>query len=226
VKAEATCPDAPSDPGAADLAHIRAFLNVPTPVAWVDAAVSAVDVLLIDHANCEKKAAGTAIGLLYRYDDRPQLLNALARLAREELRHFQEILRAMESRGIKPRRLAASRYAAGLFALVSRSEPARLIDTLIVAAIVEARSCERFAALATRLQGSLGRLYAGLLASEARHFQTYLDLARDAAGAEAPAIEGRIAEMLAVEGRLITTPDEELRFHSGPPPVRRAAGHG
>lgn len=197
-----------------DIGPVQAFLGSATPDAWVEAAVDNLDVLLIDHANCEKKAAGTALGMLYRYDDRPQLLRALSKLAREELRHFEEVLQAMHLRGAVARRVSPSRYAGGLFGLVASREPARLVDTLIVGAIVEARSCERFARLAERLDDDLGRLYRGLLASEARHFEVYLDLAQ--ACAEEP-IERRIGQLLAVEEQLVTEPDTELRFHSGPP---------
>ena len=197
-----------------DIGPVRAFLGTPTPDAWVDAALEAMDVLLVDHANCEKKAAGTALGMLYRYGDRAELLAPLAKLAREELRHFEEVLRMMGGRGIAPSRLSPSRYAGRLFGLVRKREPERLMDTLIAGAIVEARSCERFALLAARLDGDLGRLYAGLLASEARHFETYLALAEScAAGPVVPRAEA----MLAVEGALVTEPDEAPRFHSGPP---------
>ena len=199
---------------AVDIGPVRAFLGTRTPAAWVEAAVQGIDTLLIDHANCEKKAAGTAIGMLYRYDDRTELLAPLAKLAREELRHYEEVLRALRVRGVTPRRLSPSRYAGRLFGLAASHEPARLSDTLIAGAIVEARSCERFALLAARLGGDLGRLYAGLLASEARHFETYLALAR--LFADGP-VEPRAAQMLAVEGRLVTDPDTALRFHSGPP---------
>ena len=197
-----------------DISPVRAFLGAATPDAWVEAAVDNLDVLLIDHANCEKKAAGTAIGMLYRYDDRPELLRPLSKLAREELRHFEEVLQAMRVRGTAVRRLSPSRYAGRLFRLAASHEPARLVDTLVVGAIVEARSCERFARLAERLDEDLGRLYRGLLASEARHFEVYLDLAQ--ACADEP-IERRIEQLLAVEEQLVTEPDTELRFHSGPP---------
>ncbi len=197
-----------------DIGPVRAFLGAATPDAWVQAAVDNLDVLLIDHANCEKKAAGTAIGMLYRYDDRPELLRPLSKLAREELRHFEEVLQAMRVRGTAVRRLSPSRYAGRLFRLAASHEPARLVDTLVVGAIVEARSCERFARLAERLDEDLGRLYRGLLASEARHFEVYLDLAQ--ACADEP-IERRIEQLLAVEEQLVTEPDTELRFHSGPP---------
>ena len=203
---------------AADIAPIRAFLGCDTPDAWVEAALESLDILLIDHANCEKKAASTALGMLFRYVDRPLLLAALSKLAREELRHFEQVLKVMRSRGVTYRHLSPSRYAAGLFARVAKREPARVVDTLIVGAIIEARSCERFYRLAVHMNddtnGELGRFYADLLASEARHFRIYLGLARHCA--EGP-IDDRTAELLQAERALILTPDTELRFHGGPP---------
>ena len=203
---------------APDIAPVRAFLGCDTPDAWVEAALDSLDILLIDHANCEKKAASTALGMLFRYVDRPVLLTALSKLAREELRHFEQVLKVMRSRGVTYRHLSPSRYAAGLFAQVAKREPARVVDTLIVGAIIEARSCERFYRLSVRMDddinGELGRFYADLLASEARHFRIYLGLARHCA--EGP-IDDRTAELLQAERALILAPDTELRFHGGPP---------
>ena len=199
---------------AADIAPVRAFLACDTPDAWVAAALDSLDTLLIDHANCEKKAAGTALSMLFRYVDRPRLLTALSKIAREELRHFEQVLKAMHSRGVMYRHLSSSRYAAGLFAHVRKCEPARVIDTLIVGAIIEARSCERFYRLSLRMDGDLGRFYTNLLASEARHFRIYLGLARHCAGSP---IDDRAGELLEVERALILAPDKELRFHGGPP---------
>ena len=198
----------------ADIGPVRAFLTCDTPDAWVAAALESLDILLIDHANCEKKAAGTALNMLFRYVDRPALLTALSKVAREELRHFEQVLKVMRSRGVTYRHLSPSRYAAGLFARVGKREPARVVDTLIVGAIIEARSCERFHRLSIGAGGELGRFYRDLLASEARHFQIYLGLARHCA--EAP-IDDRAAELLEAERALILAPDKELRFHGGPP---------
>ena len=180
-----------------------------------------VDTLLLDHANCEKKAAATALGMLHRYPARPDLLRAMTRLAREELRHFDQALKALRDRKAPLRRLSPSRYAAAMFRCAARREPGRLTDTLIVGAIIEARSCERFALLAERLEGGLARFYGGLVAAEARHFETYLRLARRYA--EGP-IDGRVAEMLATDRQLVLSPDSELRFHSGPPSAAEGAG--
>ena len=106
-----------------DIAPVRAFLACDTPDAWVEAALDSLDTLLIDHANCEKKAAGTALNMLFRYVDRPRLLTVLSKIAREELRHFEQVLKMMHSRGVTYRQLSSSRYAAGLFAEVRRGEP-------------------------------------------------------------------------------------------------------
>jgi tRNA-(ms[2]io[6]A)-hydroxylase len=194
---------------------IRAFLPCPTPEAWLDAARRQLPLLLIDHANCEKKAATSALNLLQRYRDDLGQLRRLARLAREELLHFEQVLDLMQRRGIAYRKLSASRYAPRLHAAIRRDEPGRLIDTLIVGAIIEARSCERFARLAPLLDDELQAFYLGLLKAEARHYRDYLALAARAAGGRP--IDPRIDQLLVLERELIETPDGELRFHSGPP---------
>ncbi|HUG99564.1 MAG TPA: tRNA isopentenyl-2-thiomethyl-A-37 hydroxylase MiaE [Gammaproteobacteria bacterium] len=195
------------------------FLGAPTPAGWVEAAAApeALPTLLVDHANCEKKAASTALAMLFRYEQHDALTERLSRLAREELRHFEQVRRLMRLRGIEWRRLPASRYAAGLAAAARHGEPGRLVDRLITGAFIEARSCERFALLAPRLDDTLGRFYGGLLGAEARHFRHYLELAHgfDPGGADA-----RIAAIRVVENNLATAPDTELRFHSGPPQPR------
>ncbi len=203
---------------AADLvpAELAEFLGAPTPTAWVDAAADpeALPLMLVDHANCEKKAASTALAMLFRYEGHEELTERLSRLAREELRHFEQVRRHMRLRGIEWRRVPASRYAAGLARAVRNEEPGRLVDRLIVGAFIEARSCERFALITPRLDDDLGRFYAGLLASEARHFQHYLELAQGCAGND---LAPRIDAIRQVENALATEPDTELRFHSGPP---------
>lgn len=195
-------------------APIRDFLAVPTPRAWVDRAVRELDTLLLDHANCEKKAASTALATLFRYPQRKALVYRMARLAREELRHFEQVNALLERRGIAFRRVPASRYAARLRALVATEEPGRLRDTLICGAFIEARSCERFAALLPVLDDELAKFYGGLLASEARHFEQYTALAREAG---AGAIEDRVGVFRAAEARAVSEPDDAFSFHSGPP---------
>ena len=190
------------------------FVACPPPRAWIDAAVANLDIVLIDHANCEKKAASTALNLLFRYAGHAELLSAMSRLAREELLHFEQVVEIMQQRGIAYRQVTAARYASGLRAAARTEEPGKLIDTLVIGAFIEARSCERFAALAPFLDDDLARYYRFLLKSEERHYTDYLDLARLYAGAP---IDDRIAHFRAVERDLIESPDAEFRFHSGVP---------
>jgi tRNA-(ms[2]io[6]A)-hydroxylase len=195
------------------LQEIHDFLPCRTPAQWIDNALANQDLLLIDHAHCEKKAASTALSLMYRYLDNADLLNKMSRLAREELRHFEQVLAIMQKRGVEYTHLSPARYAAGLRAEVRGEDPGRLVDILIVGAIIEARSCERFAALAPYLDEKLADFYNSLLKSEARHYQDYLHLAEQAHGGP---VDERVAEFLAIEKELIEAPDTEFRFHSGP----------
>ncbi len=197
------------------LAPLREFLGCSTPDAWIDWALANPELLLIDHANCEKKAASTALNLIFRYTERPTLLHKLSRLAREELRHFEQVLSIMERRGIDYTTIGAARYASGLRVGVRSSEPGRLVDTLVVGAVIEARSCERFAALAPHLDPELGDFYRSLLKSESRHFRDYLTLAEQASNPEE--VARRVDVFLALEVPLIQDEDVEFRFHSGIP---------
>jgi tRNA-(ms[2]io[6]A)-hydroxylase len=190
-----------------------ALLGAPTPSAWVEDAVRDWPQLLLDHANCEKKAASTALSLMFTYpEDRP-LTVALARLAREELRHFEQVLGAMSALGVPFARQRPGRYAQQLHRALRTSDPGRKLDLLLVSALIEARSAERFGLLAARLPAVLARLYSDLETSEARHFALYLDFARAAAPGE---WRERLGVLAALEAQLATRPDRCLRFHSGP----------
>jgi len=204
-----------------DLAPIEAFLPCRTPDAWVRAAVANLELLVIDHANCEKKAAATALSLMHRYTDNPTLLHKMSRLAREELRHFEQVLSIIERRGFDYVPISASRYAQGLRDCVRSKEPHKLVDTLLVGALIEARSCERFAALAPHVDDELADFYQSLLKSESRHFQDYLKLAEQLASTNE--VTERLVLLKQVEQALIENPDTELRFHSGVPAVAEAA---
>ncbi|PHQ16380.1 tRNA-(ms[2]io[6]A)-hydroxylase [Marinobacter profundi] len=195
------------------LQEIHQFLPCRTPQRWIENALDNQDLMLIDHAHCEKKAASTALSLMYRYVDNSDLLNKMSRLAREELRHFEQVLAIMKKRGVQYRHLTPARYAAGLREPVRGDDPGRLVDVLIVGAIIEARSCERFAALAPFLDDGLADFYRSLLKSEARHYQDYLTLAEQANGGP---VADRVAQFLAIEQQLVETLDAEFRFHSGP----------
>jgi len=197
-----------------DIQAVLDFLPCCTPPAWIDAALQDIPTLLVDHANCEKKAASTALGLMYRYTDNFELLNKMSRLAREELRHFEQVIAIMKKRGIEYRHLTPSRYAGELHKHIRKQEPGRLVDTLIVSAIIEARSCERFYSLIPYLDEDLAKFYESLLKSEARHFEDYLRLL-PLSIAENKRV--RVSFFLKKDNNLVLSQDSELRFHSGTP---------
>ncbi|MEC8104762.1 MAG: tRNA isopentenyl-2-thiomethyl-A-37 hydroxylase MiaE [Pseudomonadota bacterium] len=196
------------------LVEINQFLMCPTPESWINVALENQETLLIDHANCEKKAASTAMNLLYRHIDRADLLKKMSQLAREELLHFEQVVNIMKDRGISYKHVSSSRYASGLRDLVRKGGEEELVDVLICGALIEARSCERFAALVPHLDDVLAKFYRSLLRSEGRHYQDYLELAQQYAGYD---IQSRVDEFRALERELIMSPDPEFRFHSGVP---------
>jgi len=196
------------------LAEIQAFLPCATPDRWIENALENQTLMLIDHANCEKKAASTALSLINRYTDNFELLNKMSRLAREEMRHFEQVIALMKRRKIPYEHVSASRYAAGLRDLARKEDSAKLIDVLIIGAFIEARSCERFALLAPHLDAELEKFYMSLLKSEARHYQDYLKLAKTVAGDQS--IDDRIELIARRERELIESADTQFRFHSGP----------
>jgi tRNA-(ms[2]io[6]A)-hydroxylase len=197
------------------LADIHDFLGCRTPQAWVEAALADLPTLLIDHKNCEFKAASTALSLIAKYPLHGDLMNMMSRLAREELVHHEQVLRLMKKRKIELRPLSAARYASALRKQVRSHEPVKLVDTLVVGAFIEARSCERFDALVPHLDEELGAFYHGLLKSEARHYQGYLKLAHQ--HGDAADIATVIERVRVAEAELIESPDIEFRFHSGVP---------
>ena len=191
------------------------ILRAATPRAWIDAALDDLPTLLVDHANCEKKAASTALALIFAYpEDRP-LNISLSRLAREELKHFEQVERLMKKLDVPHQRLKPGRYASELRKLVRTHEPKRKLDLMIVHALIEARSCERFRLLSKRLPPDVRDLYEQLERSEARHFEIYLEFAEREF--EAEEIAARLEPIATREAELATEPDPELRFHSGPP---------
>jgi tRNA 2-(methylsulfanyl)-N6-isopentenyladenosine37 hydroxylase len=202
---------------APDVSRVLEFLPCRTPSRWLEEATAAIPTLLLDHAGLELKAAQQALTLMNRYAGRVDLLKKMSRLAREELRHFERVMVILRKRKIPYRPLSASRYMAGLHRAIRAAEPEKLIDTLIVGAIIEARSCERFHCLLpylTEHDHELAAFYASLLESEARHFSDYLELAEQSSPAPT---SNRVAELLAIEAELIGGADKKLRFHSGIP---------
>jgi tRNA 2-(methylsulfanyl)-N6-isopentenyladenosine37 hydroxylase len=194
--------------------EIDAFLKCRTPQAWVNKALDNLPTLLIDHAQCEKKAAATAMSLMHKHLHRPELLKKMSQLAREELLHFEQVVNLLQARGIAYENLSPARYAEGLRKAMRTSEEGRFIDLLIIGAIIEARSCERFVALIPHLDQELAKYYRSLVKSEARHFEDYLMLAE--LYSSEPITE-RVVQLLQVEQELIESPDAQFRFHSGTP---------
>ncbi len=194
------------------------LLAVATPPRWFEIAAQRIDELLLDHANCEKKAASTALALMFAYPEDSEACSALARLAREELRHFEQVERLRRRLKLPFRRLQPSRYGAGLRRLLRSSEPQRRLDLFLSGAFIEARSCERFQGLQQVLPAPIAALYAQLQEAEARHQGVYLQLAERAAQQSgAASLAQRIAVIAAAEAELVTAPDAQFRFHSGLP---------
>jgi tRNA-(ms[2]io[6]A)-hydroxylase len=188
-------------------------LHSPTSDRWLRQVSAHLDELLIDHAHCEKKAAGTAMNLLFAYVENTALCRAMTEIVQEELSHFHLVLDLLARRDIRFRRLRPSRYGDRLHALVRKLEPARAVDRLLVAALIEARSCERFGLLRDRLPDTeLAAFFGGLFESEARHHSTYVRLAREFAPEEL--VVSRLAELSVEEARIIIEGDDVPRMHS------------
>jgi tRNA-(ms[2]io[6]A)-hydroxylase len=189
------------------------FLQQPTSAAWVEQALQNLDTLLLDHSHCERKAAGVALNLMFRYPSSAQLVRTLTAIAQEELEHFEQVNQWLDRRGIPLAPLQPSPYGAALKSQIRRLEPHRLLDSLLVAGLIEARSHERLGLLAAHCpEPELAQFYRGLMASEARHYGVYWALAttyfdRDIVG-------DRLRELAAFESSLLSTLFPEPRIHS------------
>ena len=200
--------------GQSDLDALMEFLPCRTPQAWIEEALKHEEMLLLNHCYLEQCAARNAMQLMFRCPDKPDLLSKMSKLAREELRHFEKVHELLTRRGYVYKILKPSRYAGLLNTEVRKQESGQLVDSLIVGAFIEARSCERFASLAPHMDEEIAEFFRSLLKSEARHFRDYLDLAEKYA--EGPIIE-RIAFFAEIERNAIESPDPLFRFHSGIP---------
>ncbi|REJ67149.1 MAG: tRNA-(ms[2]io[6]A)-hydroxylase [Planctomycetota bacterium] len=190
-----------------------------TPRRWLDQVDAHLDEVLIDHAHCEKKAAATAMNLLFAYVDDEELCREMSDIVVEELEHFRLVLDLLGQRQIRFRRLKPSSYGRRLHELIRGDEPHRAIDRLLVASLIEARSCERFAQLRDHLANSdaeLAEFYGSLFESEARHHTTYVRLARRflPRGAPEDTVAQRLAELAAAEAEILAEGDEFARVHS------------
>jgi tRNA 2-(methylsulfanyl)-N6-isopentenyladenosine37 hydroxylase len=198
-----------------DLQLLNNFLQVKTPQSWLDYAEKHIPLLLIDHAHCERKAAATALNFISKYPEKKELVEVMSPLAREELLHFEKVMHLLSKKDIAFCSLQPSGYATKMHKQVtSRNVAERLCDQLIIGAIIEARSCERFYAIIPYLKDEeLAKFYMTLIKSEARHFEDYLRLAKLYGGN----IETRLSTFLSLENSFILNIDTVFRFHSGVP---------
>lgn len=195
------------------------FLRAPTPRTWLATAVAEEELLLVDHAHCERKAASSALSLIHRHAKRRDFCSRLSKIVREEMRHFEQVLELIKSKGFVFRPLTSGRYAKSLHSF-SRSIPGRSeSDAFLVAAIIEARSCERFRCLTEILAADVASLYARLCDSEARHFLSYLEMAHTIGDEQN--VNTRMSMLLEEESRLIIEDDDQFRFHSGCPLIEK-----
>lgn len=197
------------------VASIR-WLAAPSSSSWLEQAISRPEEVLIDHAHCERKAAGAALQLMFRYPSSEALAEALSPLAQEELEHFDRVLALLQHRGIALRPLPAPAYGSRLASEIRRQEPLRQLDSFLVAGLIEARSHERMALLAEHSPDpELRALYGDLLASEARHFGLYWLLCEQHWPREV--IIPRLEQLAAVEVEALSgalARPEDVRMHS------------
>jgi len=187
------------------------LLLVETPFSWILKALDNIEILLLDHAHCEKKAATTALSLINRYPER-NLSNKLSTLAREELTHFEKVCKFLKKKKFRYRNLKAGSYAHTLYGSIHPLEPIKFKDSLLVCALIESRSSERFLALSSHLSSDLNSFYLKLYESEVRHCNLYIDLYQSFFG---ESWKKDILKFSEIEASLIVQPDSLFRFHSG-----------
>jgi tRNA-(ms[2]io[6]A)-hydroxylase len=188
-------------------------LQIESQQRWLQQVDEHLPEILVDHAHCEKKAAACAMNLILAYVDKTELCRELSVIVNEELMHFQQVLDLLEKKGIPFTRLVPGGYGRQLNDLVRKYEPYRAIDRLLVASLIEARSCERFDLLARHVEDpELRDFYASLFESEARHHTTYVRMAKYF-GDDAD-VKQRLEELAALEAEIIHRGDPLPRMHS------------
>ena len=189
------------------------ILQQPTSMAWVEQAISNLDTILLDHSHCERKAAGVAINLMFRYPSYHKLVRQLTAIAKEEVEHFEQVNQWLEKRGIPLAPLNSPPYGAKLKAQIRHQEPERLLDSLVVSALIEARSHERLGLLGEYCpEPELAKFYRGLMASEARHYGMYWLLANEYCDREI--VDKRLIEIATVESEILAVLHPQPRIHS------------
>ena len=188
-------------------------LHCPSPERWLKQVDSSLNEILIDHAHCERKAAGCALNLLFAYVENRNLCREMTLIVNEELEHFHMVLDLLNERGVRFRRLKPGPYGKRLQDLVRGQEPQRAVDRLLVASLIEARSCERFDLLQKHVDDpQLSAFYGGLFESEARHHATYVRIAKDFASDEE--VQQRLQQLAVAEAEIINEGHDQPRMHS------------
>lgn len=188
-------------------------LQSVTPERWLHQVAGHLDEILIDHAHCERKAAACAMNLMCSYTENLELCRELTRIVQEELEHFHRVLGLLETRRIRFRRLPPGHYGRRLNELLGRQEPQRAVDRLLIASLIEARSCERFSLLCQHVADpELVAFWGSLFESEARHHSTYVRLAKDFMSESA--VQQRLRELALAEAQIVAEGDEKPRMHS------------
>ncbi len=201
------------NPCSQKLAIRMLHLQAPTDASWLAQVDANLEDVLIDHAHCEKKAAGTALNLIFHYVEDIELCREMTEIVNEELEHFHMVIELLARRGIRFRRIKPSQYGSRLHALVRKSEPDRAVDRLLVAGLIEARSCERFQTLAEHVADEeLAAFYRSLFESEARHHATYTRLAKHFA--PEAVVEARLAKLYDAEAEIMSVREPLARMHS------------
>ncbi|MEO0853293.1 MAG: tRNA isopentenyl-2-thiomethyl-A-37 hydroxylase MiaE [Cyanobacteria bacterium J06648_11] len=189
------------------------YLLQPTSDAWIEQAIANLDIVMLDHSHCERKAAGVALNMMFRYPSKSKMVKALTAISQEELQHFELVNQWLERLDIPLAPLSSPPYGAGLKAQVRKQEPHRYLDSLLVAGLIEARSHERLGLLAEHISDRhIAGFYRSLMASEARHYGAYWVLANDEF--ERQELTDRLHELAVVESELLSTLHPEPRVHS------------
>ena len=189
------------------------ILRDPTSSKWLELAINNLDIILLDHSHCERKAAGVAINMMFRYPSYTSLVHKLTAIAKEELEHFEQVNQWLEKKGIPLAPLNSPPYGAKLKALIRHQEPDRLLDSLLISALIEARSHERLGLLGEHCPDpELAKFYRGLMASEARHYGIYWVLATTYSDRDTA--QSRLAELSAQESEILSNTYHEPRIHS------------
>ncbi|ACA99543.1 MULTISPECIES: tRNA-(ms[2]io[6]A)-hydroxylase [Cyanophyceae] len=197
---------------AATLPRIK-FLQEPTRPEWIELALNNLDTILLDHSHCERKAAGVALNMMFRYPSAVELVKALTAIAKEELEHFELVNQWLERKNIPLAPLNAPPYGGQLRKLIRPQEPERLLDSLLISALIEARSHERLGLLGEHCpEPDLAKFYRGLMASEARHYGAYWVLATTYYDQDL--VNQRLEELAIAESEILSTLHPEPRIHS------------